>query len=106
MLSDSDFKKLVNALDATSHFRTTVEPAMEASEKAKVARKAGIAGSMLHKVEVLNELMKIKFKKMGKKPFFNNADFNNYPMLALSGMSLNSRNGHAIILEYIEEREA
>ena len=106
MLSDSDFKKLVNALDATSHFRTTVEPAMEASEKAKAARQAGIAGTMLHKVEVLNELMKIKFKKMAATPFFKNKDFADYPMLALSGMNLNAKNGHAVILEYIEEREA
>ena len=106
MLNDSDFIGMVNDLDATSHFRTTVEPAMAASEKAATARKSGISGIMVNRVETLNNLMDITFKTMSESPFFKTADFNDYPMLHLSGISMNDRNARNTILEYIQEREA
>ena len=104
-LADFDLIRLVSSLDPKSHFRATVEPAIQAVEKNAVARKAGMNTTLLHRVELLNNMMGITFKKMVETPFFKTSDFDDYPMLVLSGISLNQTRSFEITLEYIEMME-
>lgn len=104
-LADRDLKRLVSALDPKSHFRATVEPAIKAVEKNDAARKAGMNSTLLHRVESLNTMMGITYKKMVETPFFQTSDFDDYPMLVLAGISLNQARSFDITLEYIELME-
>ena len=94
------FARLVNKLDTSSHFRTTVEPALSASKKVTDAHNKGFTEYTANYISNMNRRLDIDLK-LNEKPFFKNSDFVNYPMLKLTGVDASTPEGTQTIADYI-----
>lgn len=104
-LTNNSFINMVGRLPASSHFRTTVEPAITAVKDTKAAEKVGIDRQVVVRAMTMNDTLGVDMK-LSSKPYFKNSDFVAYKMLKHTGLNAYDSNIYNDFREYIELIEA
>jgi len=94
------FARLIDKLDPSSHFRTTVEPALAGSKMVNAANINGFNDYSARYIGNINKRLKIDLK-LNDKPYFKDSDFADYPMLRLTGVDASTGDAIQIVADYI-----